>query len=62
MLIDIISIHMRMMHSAVLDSGAPLYGRASEAFPVHPLRPGFLADVFPRTTEPGRGGMTPGIP
>ena len=38
---------MRMMHSAVLDSGAPLYGRASEAFPVYPLRPGFLADVFP---------------
>ena len=38
---------MRMMHSAVLDSGAPLYGRASEAFPVHPLKPGFLAEVFP---------------
>ena len=40
----------RMMHSAVLDSGAPLYGRAGEAFPVHPLRPGFLAEVFPRAT------------
>lgn len=41
---------MRMMHSAVLDSGAPLYGRAGEAFGVHPLRPGFLAQVFPRAS------------
>ncbi len=41
---------MRMMWSAVLDSGAPLYGRASAAFPVHPLRPGFLADVFPHAS------------
>ena len=41
---------VRMMHSAVLDGGAPLYGRASEAFPVHPLRPGFLAEVFPRAS------------
>ena len=41
---------MRMMHSAVLDSGAPLYGRASEAFCVQPLRPGFLAEVFPRAS------------
>ena len=42
---------MRMMHSAVLDSGAPLYGRATEAFPIRPLRPGFLADVFPHTSH-----------
>ena len=41
---------MRMMHSAVLDSGAPLYGRTSEAFPVHPLPAGFLAEVFPRAS------------
>ena len=40
----------RMMHSAVLDSGAPLYGRATEAFAVRPLRAGYLADVFPQLT------------
>ena len=40
----------RMMHSAVLDSGAPLYGRATEAFAVRPLRAGHLADVFPQLT------------
>ena len=37
----------RMMHSAVLDAAAPLYGRAAEAFAVRPLSPGHLADVFP---------------
>ena len=42
---------IRMMHSVVLDSGAPLYGRASEAFPIRPLRAGFLADVFPHTSH-----------
>lgn len=36
----------RMMHGAVLDAGAPLYGRASEAFALQPLRPGHLADAF----------------
>lgn len=36
----------RMMHGAVLDSGAPLYGRAVEAFAVGPLRAGYLADAF----------------
>lgn len=36
----------QMMHGAVLDAGAPLYGRAVEAFPVRPLRAGYLADVF----------------
>ena len=37
----------RMMHSAVLDAAAPLYGRAAEAVAVRPLQPGHLADVFP---------------
>ena len=41
---------VRMMHSAVLDSGAPLYGRATEAFAVRPLRAGYLSDVFPQLT------------
>ena len=36
-----------MMHGAVLAAGAPLYGRAREAFAVRPLRPGYLADLFP---------------
>ena len=40
----------RMMRSAVLDSGAPLYGRATEAFAVRPLQAGYLADVFPQLT------------
>ena len=31
---------VRMMHSALLDSGAPLYGRATEAFAVQPLAGG----------------------
>ena len=29
-----------------LDAGAPLYGRAAEAFAVRPLRPGHLSEVF----------------
>ena len=29
----------RMMHGALLGAGAPLYGRAAEAFAVQPLRP-----------------------
>ena len=37
----------QMMHGAVLAAGAPLYGRAREAFAVRPLRPGYLADLFP---------------
>ncbi len=36
-----------MMHGAILDAGAPLYGRATEAFAVRPLPPGHLAEVFP---------------
>ena len=41
---------VRMMNSAVLDSGAPLHGRTTEAFAVRPLRAGYLADVFPQLT------------
>lgn len=37
----------RMMADALLDSGAPLYGRTAEAFTVPPLRPGHLAEAFP---------------
>ena len=37
----------RMMHSAILDGSAPLYGRATQAFAVRPLRAGYLADVLP---------------
>ena len=39
-----------MMHGAVLDAGAPLYGRAVEAFAVRPLRAGYLAQVFPQSS------------
>ena len=35
-----------MMHGAALEAGAPLYGRAVEAFAVQPLRPGYLGDAF----------------
>lgn len=35
-----------MMHDAALGAGAPLYGRAVEAFAVRPLRPGYLGDAF----------------
>ena len=37
---------LHMMHGAILDAGAPLYGRASEAFAVRPLRFGYLPEVF----------------
>ena len=37
----------RMMHGAMLDAAAPLYGRATEAFAVRPLPPGRLAEAFP---------------
>ena len=37
----------RMMHGAILAADAPLYGRAREAFAVRPLKPGYLADLFP---------------
>ena len=37
----------RMMHGAVLDTGAPLYGRAREAFAVRPLKPGYLGELVP---------------
>ena len=39
-----------MMHSAVLDASAPLYGRAIESFALRPLRPGCLADIFEGST------------
>ena len=35
-----------MMHGAALDAGAPLHGRAVEAFAVKPLRPGYLSEAF----------------
>ena len=40
----------RVMHGALLGAGAPLYGRATEAFAVQPLRPGYLRDAFPGST------------
>ena len=42
----------RMMHGAILSAAAPLYGRAREAFAVRPLRPGYLADLFPLAGGP----------
>ncbi len=36
----------RVMRGAVLDAGAPLYGRAEQAFVLGPLRAGYLADAF----------------
>ena len=38
----------RMMDGALLRAGAPLYGRAVQAFAVQPLLPGYLAQAFPR--------------
>ena len=39
------SIHM--MKNAILNQSSPLYGRATEAFPLNAFRPGFLGEVFP---------------
>ena len=36
-----------IMHAAVVGAGAPLYGRAVEAFAVNPLKPGYLHDAVP---------------
>ena len=36
----------QMMHGNLLDAGAPLYGRASEAFALRPLQPGYLQRAF----------------
>ena len=47
----------RMMHGALLGSAAPLYGRASEAFAVQPLRPGLLGDAFPNSSARERVGL-----
>ena len=38
---------LHMMHGAILDTGAPLYGRAVEAFAVRPLKPGYLQEAVP---------------
>ena len=38
---------LHMMHGAILDAGAPLYGRAVEAFAVRPLKPGYMREVMP---------------
>ena len=43
---------LRMMHGAILDAAAPLYGRAVEAFPVRPLKPGYLSEVFAFDRQP----------
>lgn len=37
---------LRMMRNAILETDAPLYGRATESFAIRPLRPGYLGDVF----------------
>lgn len=44
---------IRMMKNAVLNQSSPLYGRSTEAFPLGPLRPGYLADAFPMTSHRG---------
>lgn len=41
----------RLMIDAVLGAEAPLYGRASDAFAVRPLRPGYLRDAFPDSSS-----------
>lgn len=41
----------RLMIDAVLGADAPLYGRATEAFAVRPLRPGYLRDAFPDSSS-----------
>ena len=38
---------IRMMKNALLNQSSSLYGRTTEAFRLGPLRPGYLADVFP---------------
>ncbi|MEA3436887.1 MAG: ATP-binding protein, partial [Thermodesulfobacteriota bacterium] len=37
----------RMMHGLILDSSAPLYGRAAEIIKVRPLEPGWIKDALP---------------
>ena len=37
----------RMMQGLVLDSSAPLYGRAAEIIKVRPLEPGWIKEAFP---------------
>ena len=38
---------LHMMHGAIFDAGVPLYGRAAEAFPVRPLKSGYLHEAAP---------------
>jgi AAA+ ATPase superfamily predicted ATPase len=40
----------RMMMSHVLNSDAPLYGRADEILKIEPLRPGYIGEALPRLT------------
>ena len=37
----------RMMHGLVLDSSAPLYGRAAEIIKIRPLEPGWIKEALP---------------
>lgn len=42
---------IRMMKDAVLNQRSPLYGRTTEAFPLGPLHPGYLAKAFPKISH-----------
>ena len=41
----------QMMRGAVLDAGAPLFGRASQAFALRPLEAGHLGEIFPLASD-----------
>ena len=43
----------RMMHSAVLDRAAPLYGRAREILKIRPLMPGWITEALKLDAEAG---------
>jgi len=42
----------RMMHGIILDSKAPLYGRAREVLKIEPLAPGWIGKAFPAMSDP----------
>ncbi|MCY3859675.1 MAG: ATP-binding protein [Gammaproteobacteria bacterium] len=42
---------IRTMKDAIFNQRSPLYGRATNAFQITPLRPGHLASVFPRASH-----------
>ena len=42
---------IRVMKNALLNQDSPLYGRTTEAFPLGPLRPGHLTEVFPNKSH-----------